>query len=489
MTASGSRILVRPASSRIWQRRIDALVNIGLVALLIASTLNGLSFEWGVLGTELTIRPDQVVLVCLLPVLALACLLGRLRLHFILFEWVVLGFLLSNVAASMLFSPARNASLKGTVLLGGYVSMYFVVRQILANRGEWLSSALNWMCGLGIAQAAYCLLAVGLYAFGFVIGGLQIGHLTEGSVAIKGTFWEANLLGAYLGLIALFLTVRYVFSVTRAGSRTDLLGVFITSLALPLTVTRAAGAAFVLGMLAIAVVVWVYRDEIGEWRTRVGKIAVTLGCTVVLTVTAMDALVSTLSGYPNLLRERWMPISWIPIGEEATVVGVTGPPARPPGINRTVELEGAVTHASRSSVDGRIDAWVRAIEASRDRPILGHGTLAGANLIKEGWWYSSLIQALYDTGLVGLVVMLWIHVAAIAYPLRTWLRTRQGPMSANLLGFGIANTVLLLTSQFSNPLFVGFPWVFLGLSMGAVEACSKGHVAGHDPTLAPVGAV
>jgi hypothetical protein len=81
--------------------------------------------------------------------------------------------------------------------------------------------------------------------------------------------------------------------------------------------------------------------------------------------------------------------------------------------------------------------------------------------------------------------LLWIHVGAVVYPVRAWVRTRRNPGSANLLGFGVGNAVLFFTSQFSNLYFVGFPWVFLGLSMGAVAAYSKGHVANGDWTSRP----
>jgi hypothetical protein len=450
------------------QHWVDRLVHPGLVGLLIASTMNGLSADWAVFGREITVRPDQVVLVFLLPVLALAYGLGRFRLHLNRFEWVVLAFLFTNFASSMLISPSQRASLQGAALLGACVAMYFVTREIVSNRAEWLGGATNWVVCLGIAQALYCLTALILYYFGYVIGGLQIGHLSDASVAIEGTFWEANLLGAYLALIALFFTVRYVLAPEGQRGGTYLLGLFITSLALPLTVTRSAALALALGMLATALIVCAYRREIHGWRRKAGRIVVVLGCVLLLTVTVMNALVSTISRYPNLLLERWIPISLAP------AIEVDGP-----------TTGGAVTQASRGSMEGRLDAWWRAMEYWWERPILGHGTLAGGNVIREGWWYSSLVQALYDTGLLGFLVLLWIHVGAVVYPVRAWLRTRRNPMSANLLGFGLGNAVLFFTSQFSNLYFVGFPWVFLGLSMGAVAAYSKGHVANGDWTSRP----
>jgi hypothetical protein len=477
---------------RAWQEWIDLCLYVALVALLVASTMNGLSVDWAVLGTEVTIRPDQVVLLFLLPTVALAFVLSRLRFHVTLFDGVVLAFIFSNAASSILVSHSPKASLQGTLLLGMYATMYFVVRQILADRAEWLPRVGNWLLGLGVVQAVYSLTALVLYSRGYVLAGLHRGHLTETSVAIRGTFPEPNLLGAYLSLIAVFLTVRYVFRPEGQRGGTWLFGLFLTSLALPLTVTRAAGLAFALGMLALAVIVGLYRREIPGWSARAGKVVVTLGCVVLLTVTAMNGLVSTLSRYPNLLLERWISIALIAPGQDARLgeegartraerSSMTEAQKKAPAIEGEALAVGRnVTEASRSSVEGRLNVWLRALERWRESPILGHGTLAGGGMTQQGWWYSSLVQAFYDTGLLGFFVLLWIHLAAIFYPMRAWLRTSRNPMSANLLGFGVGNAVLLFTSQFSSFLFLGFPWVFWGLSMGAVEA----HATGRLPEMA-----
>src|SRR5687768_1961555 len=109
----------------------DRLLHGGLIALLIASTMNSLSLEWRVSGTEFTVRPDQVVLVLLVPLVFLAFILGRFRFQLTLFDWVVLGFLGSNFAASIVSAPSPAASVRGAVLLAAYGAMYFVVKQIL----------------------------------------------------------------------------------------------------------------------------------------------------------------------------------------------------------------------------------------------------------------------------------------------------------------------------------------------------------------------
>jgi O-antigen ligase len=127
-------------------------------------------------------------------------------------------------------------------------------------------------------------------------------------------------------------------------------------------------------------------------------------------------------------------------------------------------------HASHSSVVGRVAAWRRALSLVPDRPILGHGTMAGATVIGGGWWYSSLVQALYDTGVAGFIALMAIHITSVLLPLTVWWRQRRDRVASDLLMFGLANFVLVMTSQFSNFFFVGFPWILIGLTMAAVDS-------------------
>jgi CHASE2 domain-containing sensor protein len=73
---------------------------------------------------------------------------------------------------------------------------------------------------------------------------------------------------------------------------------------------------------------------------------------------------------------------------------------------------------------------------------------------------------------VGFFLLFWIHAASVVSPILAWSRARHHPGSATLLAFGLSNLVLVLTSQFSNFFFVGFPWVFLGMSLAAVDVWS-----------------
>jgi hypothetical protein len=58
---------------------LDRVLYVGLIALLIAGTMNGLALEWHGGGTEFTLRPDQAVLILMLPLVFLALVIGRFR--------------------------------------------------------------------------------------------------------------------------------------------------------------------------------------------------------------------------------------------------------------------------------------------------------------------------------------------------------------------------------------------------------------------------
>lgn len=458
------------------------LTYLALPALLTAGTLNGLSFDWALLGASVTIHPDQIILVVLLPLLAALLVTGQVRVRLAMMDWLVLAYIFVNFVASAWFAPSRGASLQAAVLLAAYAAMYLVARLLIGGRRDRLTTAANWLLGLGVAQAIYSLLALLMYSRGLFLRGIQESHLTRGSIAVEGTLWEANLLGAFSAVVAVFFAVRYI------GKRDDtigwayLAGLFLTALVIPVTMTRAAGLAFGMALLIVIAASWFFLRSAGLWVRRVAAVAVVVASVTVVTVTVMNDLVSSISRSPNVLVARWLPASWIPAAAETPVPEGFRPDADPDSGQRpkatlktdaTRATEDITVIASRSSVEGRLEAWRLALKLWRERPILGHGTLGGRGDIREGWWFSSLVQALHDTGLAGLFTLSWIYVAAVFLPVRSWFRHGRGPLGPNLLALAAGNGVLFVTSQFSSFLFAGFPWIFLGVTMGAVDAAPE----------------
>jgi hypothetical protein len=154
---------------------------------------------------------------------------------------------------------------------------------------------------------------------------------------------------------------------------------------------------------------------------------------------------------------------------------------------REVEGSDPATVKSLMSVAYRMELFKLGLQEWLKAPILGHGTLAG-EAIGHSFWVSSLLQSLHDTGVVGAIFLLWIYGLLILTPWLAYRRSlREGEQALpalhrnSLLAFALANAVLALTSQFSSILWVGFPWVFAGLTVGFVHASRTPPVGAGSP--------
>jgi hypothetical protein len=86
----------------------------GIALLLAASTFNGLTMDMTLVGRTVTIRPDQVVLLLLAPLVVATLLATRGRLERPLLHLPVAVLFMANLAASVLHSPLRAMSLQAS---------------------------------------------------------------------------------------------------------------------------------------------------------------------------------------------------------------------------------------------------------------------------------------------------------------------------------------------------------------------------------------
>lgn len=424
----------------------------GLVLLLVASTLNGFTAEASLGAFRLTVRPDQVVLVLLLPLLGLAMLQRRVRWRRTILGWPVLGIVVANAFSSILFSASKRFSLQSTVLLAVYVAMYFVTVNLCIYYVQWLQHLMRIFLGLGLVQAMYGLLAMLAYTLGQPIGGVMLGQAGPGTVSARGTFVEANYLGVYMAIVGLFLSARLLWSDQRIPSWRVALAWLLVSTTLVLTLTRAAWLGFCGGLV---VLVLVLAAQTRGWRrivVRVLPLAAVILAIVGISVWIINPWLSELYGEPNVLLTR-----------AAAFFGYA--PAMLQGSDVSIAAY------SRGSVDFRFRLYREGLKRWLLKPILGYGTMSGdAPGVYHGWWLGSMVQALHDTGIIGALLLVWMHIAAT---LCCWLahrRERDGSRKYMLLASSVSHALLFFASQFSSFLWLGFFWVFMGLTMALVEA-------------------
>jgi O-antigen ligase len=123
---------------------------------------------------------------------------------------------------------------------------------------------------------------------------------------------------------------------------------------------------------------------------------------------------------------------------------------------------------STSSFTGRLKIAQQALKGWLHRPVLGYGSgsysyVFGAAAV--GWLSNLPLHILFDTGIVGFVLLLlallaagWAAFRALGAAVTAW-----EPAHYVLFGLVAAGLALLVTYEFTDGSWLGFTWVFLGM--------------------------
>jgi O-antigen ligase len=335
--------------------------------------------------------------------------------------------------------------------MGVYVSMYFATVILLAGAPDWARRMPSILVRLGIAQAVLGLGVFLLFSAGIEVGGVAMGQVVWGAPSVHTTFVEGNLLGAFLALVCVLIAVELV--ILREPGRSPrmlLAGFCLCGVTLVLTLTRSAWIALLLMLMALVTErLLVTRSAAMTLRAFAPVVA---GVAVIIAVSAvvLDPLLSRSGGEDSVLLARVTSLS--------VIAGMDPESAFAHGRRSRVAL------GSHSAIMGRLSLLRTALGRWPEAPLLGHGTFAG-EIIARRYWMSSLVQALYDTGLVGVAGLIALQMLMVVIPWREARRLTDPPLRACLLGCAGGNAVLGLTSLLSSFLWVGFPWIFMGLTM------------------------
>lgn len=151
-----------------------------------------------------------------------------------------------------------------------------------------------------------------------------------------------------------------------------------------------------------------------------------------------------------------------------------------------LRIEGIFDPQISYSLLGRLQVWRLAIGDWLESPIVGRGLLSLTLPSTPGWLYGSMIQALHDSGILGLGFMIWLHVAAWRLcwrALRTAVDRRD---KIGLLGYLLAMIGIFITSQFSSIIWTAYWWLILGLAIGhSVHILSTERISSATATNRP----
>ena len=305
--------------------------------------------------------------------------------------------------------------------------MYVFSVIVLQEHPGKLKSAVRFLLILGFLQAAYSLISLSAYYGGVNLGGINLRHI-ESAVSLQGSFQEPNLFAAFIAAVSL------LFIAFLAGEKGVINRVWVSTglgfllMALILTYTRAAWVGFLVGLVLL---IFIQRPQRNIFNPRTAAIAVTMILILLLVAVPFTNAISS-----NTVSNR---------------------------ISDILDFSGG-------SGEGRVIVQKEAIERWHNGVLLGNGTLSLPAIPPAGSWiYSSVLQALHDTGLFGVFFLLWYQLGVIFITFKGYKRARDPFFKAALAGFASASVALMIASQASSFLWLGFPWIFSGIAIAFAQ--------------------
>lgn len=399
------------------------------VLMLIAATFSFYRYDAG----GITLRLEHVALIMMMIGWLPGLLAGKNRLHRVPLLIPMAGLLGLNFLSSALYAPDRNASYQGAALLGVYMLMYVFSALVLQDHPEKLKSAVRFMLVLGVVQAVYGLVSLAANYGGMDFGGVNLRHMhVEEAVSIQGGFEEPNLFAAFAAVITLMFVALLSggAGVIRLGRAAAGLGIMIISLLL--AYTRAAWLGFIIGLFMLMMI---QKPPKTLFNQRTVLIASMLLLTVILVA--------------------------IPVANEISADTVGG---------RISDI----LNFSSSSAEGRVEVQRAALERWQSAVLLGHGTLSLPAIPPAGSWiYSSFLQVLHDTGIFGLFFLLWFQIGVLMITLKGFRQAKDPFFRAALAGLAAGSVALMIASQASSFIWLGFPWIYAGLCVAVASVARR----------------
>jgi len=336
---------------------------------------------------------------------------------------LIAGFLGVGVLASAANSPDLYKSVRILTRMSLAVVAYLLIVNHVRDREQLWRLATVFLATTAGA-ALYGIIASAVWRTAGVNIGLQYSTISAAWYPY-GTLWEANIFGAYVmsGCVA---SLVLLLSGQRTINRWFLSMVFaVTAVAMLLSLARGAWVGF--GVSLVFVLLFM-----GKLRFR--------NLTLVLVGSALALLLLTRANPGGVFHDVWDRVGTLPTASQ--------------DINTISRL---------SNSDLALREW-------RQSRLLGRG-VDGFHInhpeIRSGL-PSPQLNALYDTGLIGVAFLVVLTLAFVGRAFATALTAGEQREKPLLLALLISFLGLLVAYQATDALWLGFTWVHLSLLMATV---------------------
>jgi O-antigen ligase len=346
----------------------------------------------------------------------------------------MLAYWLVNVLATLATGGDVARGLSLDLITLDLIALYAALVWYLSGAERLLWSVRLWL-GVATGEAVIGIAAFGLYLRTHsVVPGVQLEPVTRAPMAY-GTMYEANIFGSFMCASFLLALAMATDESTRHKGALYL-ACIATALGLLLSATRSAWGSAAVGIVLLLLLLRLGRT--GPRARRFMRIAA--GLVAVGLVVGIGLLVAPPS-----------------------VTGALGARAR-----------GLLNFGSGSGY-GRVLLYKEALTEWSAQPLLGLGPgsfsyrLPGDTSPGPAWLPNLTLQVLHDTGILGLLALVWVFAAFFVAALRTLRRAPPGRPRTALAGLTAAVAALLISFQLTPGLTLGYSWALLALGVAATQ--------------------
>jgi O-antigen ligase len=422
-------------------------------------------------------HPEHFATALAVGVLAWLVLRRGVRIRVQRADILLIAYLGLALLSSFLFPPDPRASVQYWLRMVAAVLVYFLVRWLISGPAQLPAVRLGVKALLifGVLEASWGIASWFLYPLGLNLGIDQYplsvrgpnGILCNFSLTMYGTLYEPNVFGSVLTTVILVAAVLFGSNEFHAWRRRLGVAIAIMLVALALNASRASLASLAIGIVLI--VLWLPGMTLWE-KLKWTLAAAMLVASVSVPSLELSRVLMRLPTAPGLADrapcEQWI-AQGMPRGVEPgdpEIDPSTGPESSSTAVNRLLEGQ---------TLTARWITYAKAWEGFVQRPILGNGADSFGQTYTTtahtpGWISNMFLMSLYDTGLVGTLVLVgWLTWYAWQV-MRGWQRLPAGRWRTMGLALGFGLVGLGITFQATTMLWFGFIWWYLALLQAGV---------------------
>lgn len=341
------------------------------------------------------------------------------------FDLLIILYFISNIIPSIIIAKSILA-VKSSFVILTYILAYFITKYLITFYSNGLKTIIfaNKINTLSILFGLACFMYS--YSTGNSSIGVSLGHLSNGIPSIRSLSFEPNL-------FAIITATFFVINISVLKKRNyGYILLLIQAVAILLAFTRSVYAALMI-------------------------------CFLILMVYAPANIKSKYLKWSALIV--FCVVAFLFLNPSSHIT------------DSLIKRTSNITNTNTGSALARLAAFEQGLSDFQRHPIIGSGTMTADTKVyneytKEyndlngspGWLTGLWIQALHDSGLLGLLVVIILFMHIIYKNFKAYKLCERNILKRYYLGFMLSNILVLVTTNVSSIMWSSFIYIFWAIN-------------------------